>query len=204
MPMTLGPIVMAACPGTGSFWLQQLLQEPDGCGLVRGGPFQSVVRVRKVVAWKWDRHAPGPCTVTIVRKVDELLRSWFHRFRKAPPPPGAIRDNPDVLHPGSFYIYLGEINMAIDYWGEDFQTWLDAYLKNAPASVTRLLERFTSQADHILHQENLLEETIVMLRAEGIEFDEAKVRAYPKLTVSKKKPPWPSEGGYQAKLLAAG
>lgn len=201
MPMTLGPIVIAACPGTGSFWLQQMLQEPDGCHLVRGGILKQMT-VKKAVAWKWDRHAPGPCTVTIVRSVDELLRSWFVRFRKAPPPPGVIRDNATVLHPGHFHVYLGEINMAIDYWGPDFKTWLDHYLKNTPGAVTCLLERFTSEAKHVLNQENLLEETIVMLRAEGIDFDEAKVRAYTMINRTKVKPPWPD--GYAYKLVEAG
>ncbi len=199
--MTLGPIVMAACPGTGSFWLQQVLQEKDGCNLVRGG-IRAQVTVKKAVAWQWDRHAPGPCTVTIVREVDELLRCWFGRFRKRPPPAAAVLAEPTILHSGSFYVYLGEINTAIDYWGPDFQTWLDAYLKNAGGMVTALLGRFIFQAKHVLHQEDLLEHTIVMLRAEGIEFDEAKVRAYPRLTVTKEKPPWPD--GYQSRILAAG
>ncbi len=131
MPMTLGPIVMAAAPGTGSFWLQQMLQEPKkGLGMYRGGVGPQIqhglysertvrgtiapgrvryglhrgeddkVIVRKAIAWKWDRHAPGPCTVTIVRDVSEILRTWFVRFRKAPPPPTSVAAHPDVLlHP---------------------------------------------------------------------------------------------------------
>lgn len=223
MPITLGPIVLAACPGTGSFWLQQMLNEPRPSGLGlgcrfptvrrlgKGGGFEiqsrvgllpATVTVRKLEAWTYDRHAPGPATVTIIRDISEILRTWFVRFRKAPPPPGVIRDNPGLLHPGHFHVYLGEINMAVDYWGPDFPTWLDAYLANASGSMTKLLGRFTIEAKHILHQENLVEETITMLGAEGIEFDEQTVRGYPRLSVARDKPPWPA--GYQEKLRAAG
>lgn len=199
--MTLGPIVLAACPGTGSFWLQQVLTEPDGCGLGRG-PIRTMV-VRPAIAFRWDRHAPGPCTCTIIRNVDELLRSWFMRFRKKPPPHQAIAHSPDLLHPGNFLVYLGEINTLIGYWGPDFKTWLDAYLTNATGEATKLLGRFTEYAIHTLHQENLLEETIGMLRYENVEFDEDKVRAYPKINQAKKEtPPWPD--GYAEKIIEAG
>lgn len=211
MPMTLGPISIAAAPGTGSFWLQQLLSEPKkGLGLGRGEVLKpkangeiSVV-VRKAEARDWDRHCPGPCTVTVVRNVDTLLRSWFLRFRKPPPPLEAIIADPKVLHPGKFYIYLADINVAIDYWGPDFKTWLDAYLDNAPGSVTALLERFTSLAANVLHQEDLVNETICFLHRQQIKFDEQKVRDYPRLSVhAKGKPPeWPE--GYAAKIREAG
>lgn len=204
MPMTLGPIVMAAAPGTGSFWLQQLLSDSKkGLGLGRGALGNTVV-VRKAAARDWDRHCPGPCTVTIVRNVDTLLRSWFLRFRKPPPPLEAIIADPKVLHPGKFYIYLADINVAIDYWGPDFKTWLDAYLANAAGSVTTLLERFTSVAANVLHQEDLVNETICFLHRQKIKFDEQKVRDYPRLSVhAKGKPPeWPD--GYAAKIREAG
>lgn len=194
--MTLGPITMSGAPGTGSFWLQQMLQTPEGLGLVRGGPYTTNDKVPVAVGWRWDRHAPGPCTCTCVRNVDELLRCWFGRFRKKPPPASTS------LRPDSFYVYLGEINTKINYWGPDFKTWLDSYLSHATGEVTKLLARFTRYAIHTLHQENLVEDTIKMLQYENVEFDEAKVRAYPRINETKDKPPWP--GGYQDKLIAAG
>ncbi len=206
MPMTLGPIVLAACPGTGSFWLQQLLSEPKrGLDLGQGEVLKSgTVRIRKVVAQDWDRHAPGPCTVTIVRGVDELLRSWFLRFRRPPPPLEAILAEPKILHPGSFYIYLADINVVIDYWGDDFQTWLDAYLEHAGGMLTKLLKRFTRQAENVLHMEDLVNETIAFLHRQKVDFDEQKVRDFPKLTVQTKGPPPPWPDGYAEKIREAG
>lgn len=213
MPITLGPIVMSGAPGTGSFWLQQMLQEPDGCGLGMAGRADTLL-VRRRHGHRYDRHAPGPCTVAVIRNVDEFLRSWFVRFRNAPPPPEALVEYSDILHSGHHHVYLGEINKAINYYdpskrhlgdlptGLDFRFWLDSYLTNAAGMATDLFNRFTIYALHTLHQENLLEEVIEMLRYENVGFDEAKVRAYPRINQTKEKPPWPE--GYQAKLIEAG
>lgn len=222
MPIELGPITLAACPGTGSHWLQEVLRskKPLGLGFIsnretkwfsqgivqsRIRPANRTGRERRCISLKngslvlddsstYDRHDAGPCTVTIVRGVDSLVRSWFMRFRMMVAAPGNV---------GSIFAYMLDFNRTINYEGEDFETWLDIYLDKKSGAITALLETFTSQAKYVLNQESLADETVQMLMDEGLEFDEQAVRDYPRLGKSKKTPPeWPS--GYRNKILTAG
>ncbi len=203
MPMTLGPIVMSGIPGSGSFWLQQVLQEPKtGLGLMRGD-LKPTITVKKVDCRAWDRHCPGSCTATIVRCVPEILRCWFMRFRKTPPTLMQIAADPLVMHGGKHYVYIGGIHQRMKYMGDDFDTYCKAYITKSPGALSRLLARFTENAKHILHQEYLREGTIKMLHEEGIKFDEQKIMDYPSLTVeTRKKPPW--DEGLLSDILRVG
>ncbi len=196
--MTLGPISIAAAPGTGSMWLQEVLDIEVGLGHPRDK--------RAAPA----RHCPGPCTATIVRDIPELVRCWFVRFRDVPP----IRGWERVVYGGNgnYQVYLGDVNGLVNCPDPDcrlnqppleFRVWLDAYLERASGSVTRIIDMFTPHAKYILHQETLAGDTVAMLTAEGIAFDEYAVRNHRRTNVTERaKPDWPY--GYLEKVAAAG
>ena len=185
-------------PGTGSVWLQEVLLREVGLGKA-SDPGNTA-----------DRHRPGPCTATIVRDIPELVRCWFVRFRDVPPIRGCRRGM--YGGSGNYQIYLGDVNGAVNCPDPDcrlnpppleFRKWLDAYLERAPGSITRVMDMFTPHAKYILHQETLAEDTVEMLKAEGITFDEDAVRNHQRTNVTEQpKPDWPH--GYRNKVGAVG
>ena len=199
MPITMGPITLASCPGTGSRWLQEVCRGPLGFGWksipgICGGPLLE----RTAQAGANDRHVAGPATVTITRNVAELLRTWFVRFRNPPLDPTQL----PVLRSERHTVVMGEFNETLGYWGPDFKTWLDAYLSNAGGWMTTLLDRYAQQAANVLHTEHLTNESIAFFHRQEIKFEEEDVRTFPRLGVRNNKPPWPI--GYRDKILYVG